>query len=224
MTTTAPALAACLTELADASIAAIEADKAHEAALTALHAARCRRDVAAYTATQAGVESPHLLAGMGTEGACVLAELAYVALCGASTDEINARAAALQSAVVRRMMSYEWQAEGDDRVRDAHVGVDLSLSEGRDVHITTYVAEADERGQREYRVLIHGRTCPKAAHGEQGGYLHAADDDPPYDVDGVTYCGRCHVVLPYDRSNECATCDTDPPRSGEECCECGSVY
>jgi len=40
----------------------------------------------------------------------------------------------------------------------------------------------------------HGRDCPKAAHlGE--GYLHAADDDGPYDVDGVAYCGRCHGWL-----------------------------
>lgn len=37
----------------------------------------------------------------------------------------------------------------------------------------------------------HGKDCPKAMHlGE--GYLHAADDDQPYDVDGVMYCGRCH--------------------------------
>lgn len=40
----------------------------------------------------------------------------------------------------------------------------------------------------------HGRDCPKAQHvGE--GYLHAADDDRPYDVDGVRYCGRCHYWL-----------------------------
>lgn len=37
----------------------------------------------------------------------------------------------------------------------------------------------------------HGRDCPKVQHvGE--GYLHGADDDRPYDVDGVKYCGRCH--------------------------------
>ena len=38
---------------------------------------------------------------------------------------------------------------------------------------------------------LHGRDCPKTQHlGE--GYLHASDDDRPYDVDGVVYCGRCH--------------------------------
>lgn len=42
--------------------------------------------------------------------------------------------------------------------------------------------------------LIHGRTCRKVHH-EHGGYLHASDDDGPYDVDGVMYCGRCHQFV-----------------------------
>jgi hypothetical protein len=37
----------------------------------------------------------------------------------------------------------------------------------------------------------HGVDCPKAPHHGEG-YLHAADDDRPYDVDHVLYCGRCH--------------------------------
>lgn len=37
----------------------------------------------------------------------------------------------------------------------------------------------------------HGIDCPKAQH-VGDGYLHAFDDDRPYDVDGVLYCGRCH--------------------------------
>ncbi len=45
------------------------------------------------------------------------------------------------------------------------------------------------------------RTCDKVEHGPQGGYLHAAEDDTPYAVDGVRYCGRCHMVM-----------DTPPPR------------
>jgi len=33
--------------------------------------------------------------------------------------------------------------------------------------------------------------CQKVTHlGE--GYLHGADDDGPFEVDGVFYCGRCH--------------------------------
>lgn len=44
--------------------------------------------------------------------------------------------------------------------------------------------------------MIHGRTCEKKPHDNpQGGYLHAEDDDTPYDVDGWKYCGRCHQVL-----------------------------
>jgi hypothetical protein len=40
----------------------------------------------------------------------------------------------------------------------------------------------------------HGRTCPKAPHNGEG-YLHGKDDDSPYTVDGVNYCGRCHRVI-----------------------------
>jgi hypothetical protein len=43
---------------------------------------------------------------------------------------------------------------------------------------------------------VHGETCVKAPHvNSLGGYLHAADDDRPYDVDGVRYCGRCQWAL-----------------------------
>lgn len=39
----------------------------------------------------------------------------------------------------------------------------------------------------------HGVNCPKVKHLDQrSGYLHGPDDDRPYDVDGVIYCGRCH--------------------------------
>jgi hypothetical protein len=44
-------------------------------------------------------------------------------------------------------------------------------------------------------VMVHGRTCPKAPHGNDGGHLHGPDDDMPYAVDGVEYCGRCHQAL-----------------------------
>jgi len=42
--------------------------------------------------------------------------------------------------------------------------------------------------------VIHGETCPKVSHTGLA-YLHAAEDDGPYDVDGVSYCGRCHLWL-----------------------------
>jgi hypothetical protein len=41
---------------------------------------------------------------------------------------------------------------------------------------------------------VHGVDCPKVTH-IGSGYLHDADDDKPYDVDGVMYCGRCHGWL-----------------------------
>lgn len=43
--------------------------------------------------------------------------------------------------------------------------------------------------------MKHGIDCQKEPHGSQGGYQHAKDDDTPYDIDGVTYCGRCHYWL-----------------------------
>src|SRR5690606_31033999 len=44
----------------------------------------------------------------------------------------------------------------------------------------------------------HGRDCPKVEH-VAGGYLHTADDDRPYDVDGLMYCGRCHAWIATSR-------------------------
>lgn len=41
----------------------------------------------------------------------------------------------------------------------------------------------------------HGIDCPKVEH-RGAGYLHGADDDRPYDVDGTWYCGRCHQCVP----------------------------
>lgn len=40
----------------------------------------------------------------------------------------------------------------------------------------------------------HGVDCRKVEH-TRDGMLHAADDDTPYDVDGILYCGRCHTAL-----------------------------
>lgn len=40
--------------------------------------------------------------------------------------------------------------------------------------------------------IKHGVDCVKAPHTGEG-YLHAEDDDRPYDVDGCSYCGRCHM-------------------------------
>lgn len=42
--------------------------------------------------------------------------------------------------------------------------------------------------------MQHGKDCEKVPH-TGDGYLHAEDDDTPYDVDSVMYCGRCHVAI-----------------------------
>ena len=39
----------------------------------------------------------------------------------------------------------------------------------------------------------HGVDCNKAPHTE--GNLHDESDDTPFDVDGITYCGRGHAAL-----------------------------
>lgn len=41
----------------------------------------------------------------------------------------------------------------------------------------------------------HGYTCEKVEHLEGVGYLHEADDNRPYWIDNVAYCGRCHHWL-----------------------------
>ncbi len=46
----------------------------------------------------------------------------------------------------------------------------------------------------EYEPIRHGVDCEKKRH-LGGGYLHSEDDDSPYDVDGLAYCGRCHQWL-----------------------------
>lgn len=43
--------------------------------------------------------------------------------------------------------------------------------------------------------VTHGLNCPKQPHTRPDGYLHAENDDRPYDVDGCRYCGRCHRAL-----------------------------
>lgn len=49
------------------------------------------------------------------------------------------------------------------------------------------------RGSTSYGLIggMHGKDCPKVQH-IGAGYLHEHDDDTPYEVDGLWYCGRCH--------------------------------
>lgn len=44
-------------------------------------------------------------------------------------------------------------------------------------------------------VVMHGYSCEKVPHTFKTGYSHSDDDDTPYDVGGILYCGRCHIFL-----------------------------
>lgn len=44
--------------------------------------------------------------------------------------------------------------------------------------------------------VVHGKSCFKVGHDSKQAYGHDVRDDTLYDVDGVSYCGRCHVYLP----------------------------
>ena len=61
--------------------------------------------------------------------------------------------------------------------------------------------------------------CKKVEHIEDGYYLHTADYDGPYDIDGVTYCGRCHweYVKPRFGADQLPL---EPEESQPECPEC----
>jgi cytochrome c553 len=70
----------------------------------------------------------------------------------------------------------------------------------------------------------HGKDCPKVKH-YGNVYLHAANDDSPYDVDGIIYCGRCHgwmgIAVNAVRRPRikpiCAGCGFAHPRSYADC-------
>ena len=42
--------------------------------------------------------------------------------------------------------------------------------------------------------IVHGFNCEKKPH-VRTGYLHGENDDTPYTVDGLKYCGRCHTAI-----------------------------
>ena len=63
-----------------------------------------------------------------------------------------------------------------------------------DLHGAQMKVENDRRIGHVSQVRIHGQDCNKAPH-IGTGYLHDVNDDLPYDVDGVTHCGRCHEYL-----------------------------
>lgn len=73
------------------------------------------------------------------------------------------------------------------------------LKAATDDHLASMILKelyARERSVRQQYSLPdkHGvGFCEKAPHADsKTGYYHAEEDDRPYDVDGVLYCGRCH--------------------------------
>lgn len=105
-----------------------------------------------------------------------------------------------------------WQKEvlGDGYLWSVHVHINEAYSDtspdvclewavsainstARSVALWSESAAASPAGQAPGMEEI---TCEKVQH-IGGGYLHDDDDDSPYDVDGVMYCGRCHRPWPH---------------------------
>jgi hypothetical protein len=74
-----------------------------------------------------------------------------------------------------------------DGVLDSHGTADL---------ITRIITERDALAA-QVKELQAMKDCTKITH-VGDGYLHAADYDGLYDIDGVAYCGRCHRAAPCD--------------------------
>jgi hypothetical protein len=67
----------------------------------------------------------------------------------------------------------------------------------------TAMAIIEKIDGRPFTGVRHGFDCPKAAH-KGRGHLHAENDDSPYHVDGVRYCGRCHAYFPVPAPSDVA--------------------
>ena len=52
-------------------------------------------------------------------------------------------------------------------------------------------APAEEDARTEYE---HGQ-CAKMPHEGSICYSHSEEDDTPYEVNGLNYCGRCHAPM-----------------------------
>ncbi len=80
-------------------------------------------------------------------------------------------------------------------VVSSHSGAVLcSTSQRMNEYAAQNKVDNDRRSGYASEVMVHGRTCKKAPH-IGAGHLHGANDDRPFDVDGLTYCGRCHEWL-----------------------------
>lgn len=105
-------------------------------------------------------------------------------------DALKAALALAQEwAVAYAALSSGEDAAESNRLELAFNAVCERLYEALDVEKGVYLPGG------KWPAMEHGKNCPKVMHNPTGGYLHGANDDRPYDVDGVGYCGRCHVAL-----------------------------
>lgn len=88
----------------------------------------------------------------------------------------------------------------DDEMRltDFKIGFDAGRNAAREVYewaSKKYGAELLPIRPMTPSEIKHGVNCEKVIHKTNQGFLHWSDDDRPFDVDGVNYCGRCHQAL-----------------------------
>lgn len=95
----------------------------------------------------------------------------------------------------------------DDKIADVNRWLEEQLVErGVIPSVTRHIRmEDNEKGvkvrtekvhlHKHPTTVRHGIACPKVVHKAGISYEHGPTDDRPYDVDGVTYCGRCHSFL-----------------------------
>lgn len=65
------------------------------------------------------------------------------------------------------------------------------------------MSDSSKASSQDRLNMRHGIDCIKVEHENRSCYMHEPDDDTPYDVDGVSYCGRCHRVMPHTECDEC---------------------
>jgi uncharacterized coiled-coil protein SlyX len=94
-----------------------------------------------------------------------------------------------QSAISARVAAERRTGELENMLRD-------TANSLRDADMIGYADAIDPD-------LRDGGKCKKHPHAPgKTGYMHDADDDGQYDVDGVLYCGRCHHCVPCDGGKE----------------------
>jgi hypothetical protein len=91
--------------------------------------------------------------------------------------------------------------------------------------------QEDYDRERERAEKLHGvGRCQKVEHDGRTGHLHDSEDDSPYVVDSLRYCGRCHWFLGAEKA---MTADNPQPpcpacgsvtRTADHCVGCGHVF